>query len=196
MRRITASLAALPILILLLAGPAAAAPPVKDSGTQDFVFAFSSSCGPSTCTDTLLDVFAVGDETIVVCVNEITYNTRTGRITSEDSACSAELPADTLVVEDDLSSASVPPTDVTFFNCNQQGCVEGDTITVSLELTGFGPITTDRQRSTFNDGTCTFTFSSSGEQRQATGTITLDGEVLEAQGSIGSGKFSFTQHCK
>jgi hypothetical protein len=182
--------------MLLLAGPVAAAPPVRDAGTQAFVFAFNFSCGPSTCTDTHVDVFTVADGVIVVCVSEFTFNLRTGRTVSEEGGCSNEISADALVITDDLSSASLSPTEVTFFNCNPQGCVEGDTVTVSAELTAFGPIFTDRQRSTFSDGTCTFTFTSSGDQRQATGTITIDGETLTAEGNIGMGKFTQTEHCR
>ena len=39
------------------------------------------------------------------------------------------------------------------------------------ELTAFGPTFTDKSRSTFSDGTCTFTVSSSGDQRQARGEV-------------------------
>lgn len=196
MRRTIATGVVLPILLILLAAPVAAAPPVRDSGTQQFFSAFSSSCGPSTCTDTFVEVFTASDETIVVCLFETTYNIRTGRLISEDGACSEEVSADALVISGDLSSASLSPTDVTFFNCNQRGCTEGETITVSAELTGFGPTFTDKSRSTFSDGTCTVSFSSSGEQRQASGTISLGNETLAADGHIGSGKFSFVERCR
>ncbi len=196
MRRFVVSAAALSILVLLFAAPAAAAPPVKDSGTQEFLFAVSSDCGPATCTDTFVDVFTVSDETLVVCLFESTFNIHTGRNISEDGACSDEVSSDALVIGADLSSASLSPTEVTFFDCNQQGCVEGDTVTVAAELTASGPIVTDKQRSTSSDGTCTFTFSSSGEQRQASGTVTIDGDTLTVDGSIGMGKFSFMERCR
>lgn len=196
MRRFVVSIAALPILVLLFAVPAAAAPPVKDSGTQTSFSAFSIDCGPTICTDATVDAFTVSDGTIVVCLFESRTNIHTGRIISQDGACSEEISSDALDIDEDLSSASLAPTDVTFINCNQQGCTEGDTVTVSAELTAFGPTFTDKQRSTFSDGICTFTFSSSGEQRQATGTISLDGETLAADGFIGIGKFSFTERCR
>ncbi len=196
MRRILSLIVAVPLLVLLLAAPAAAAPPVKASGTQDFFSAFSSSCGPSTCTDTMVDVFTVADGLIVVCTSEFTFNTRTGKLISEESGCSDEVSSDALDVSDDLSSATLSPTAVTSFQCNQRGCVEGDTVLVSAELTGFGGVFTDTQRSTFSDGTCTFRFSSSGEQRQASGTLTIDGETSAADGSIGTGKFSYSERCR
>jgi hypothetical protein len=74
MPRTGVSLVFLTVLVLLLAGPVAAAPPSRTSGTQEFLSAFSSSCGPSTCSDTSVDVFTVGDGVIVVCVSEFTFN--------------------------------------------------------------------------------------------------------------------------
>lgn len=196
MRRTTASLLILPILLLLLAGPVAAAPPTKTSGASEFMFAFSSSCGPSTCTDTLLDVFTIAEDVIVVCVSEFTYNIRSGRQVSDDSACSEPISADALQVSDDLSSGSLAPTAVTYVSCNQRGCVEHGTVTVSAELNGFGTVFTDTQRFTFDDGICTYRFSSSGEQRQATGTISVDGETLSAEGNIGMGTFTEMVRCR
>ena len=196
MRRLVASAAALPILVLLLAAPAAAAPPVKDTVKQDFVFVVSTSCGPATCTDTFVDLFTVTDETMVVCLFQSTFNIHNGRLVSENGACSDEVSTDTLVIGQDLSSASLSPTDVTLLECDEQGCVEGDTVTISAELTAFGPTFTDKQRSTSSDGTCTFTFSSSGEQRPATGTLTIDGETVAADGNIGEGTFTFREHCR
>ena len=195
MRRTGLSLVFLPVLLLLLTGPVAAAPPSRTSGTQEFLFAFSSSCGPATCTDTFADVFTVGEGVIVVCVSEFTFNLHSGRLISQESGCSTEISSDALVISDDLSLASLSATAVTFFDCNQQGCVEGDTVTVSAELTGFGPVFTDTQRFTFDDGTCTYRFSSTGEQRQATGTLTIDGETLSADGGIGMGKFTEMVRC-
>lgn len=196
MRRIVGSILLLAALVLLLAAPVAAAPPVKDSSDQVFLSAFSSECGPSTCTDTNVDVFTVADGFIVVCMQEVTYNLRTGRLISQQQGCSDETPSDALVVSDDLSSATLAPTAVTFFTCNQRGCVEGETVIVSAELTADGPTFTSTDRGTFSDGTCTVRFTSSNEQRQATGTLTIDDETMSANGSIGTGQFTFMERCR
>ena len=194
MRRIVGSVVLLPILALLLAGPVAAVPPFHDSGTEQSISAFTSSCGPATCTDTFVDAFTPADDLVVVCVSQFTFNVHNGRLTSEQNGCS-EASSDALVI-DDLSSASLAPTAVTLFSCNQQRCNEGDTLTVSAELTGFGSSFKDSQRFTFNDGTCTFKQSFSGDTRQATGSITIDGDTSDADGSIRTGKFSFSEHCR
>lgn len=194
MRRIVGSVVLLPILLLLLAAPAAAAPPMRESGTQEFMSAFSSSCGPSTCTDTLVDAFTVAEGVVVVCVSEFTFNVRTGRLISEESGCT-ETSSEALVVGDDLS-ASLAPTSVTFFDCNQRGCVEGDTVTVSAELTAFGPVFTFTDRGTFSDGTCTFRFRSSGEQSEASGTLTIDGDTRDANGFVGISELTVSSQCR
>jgi len=69
-------------------------------------------------------------------------------------------------------------------------------VTVSAELTGSGPLYSDTQRYTFTDGTCTFRYSSSGDQREATGTLTIDGDEMSAYGNIGTGKFSYWERCR
>lgn len=194
MRRIFVSLVVLPIILVLFAAPAAAAPPLRESGTQEFLSAFSTTCSGMTCTDTFVDAFTVEEGLVVVCVSQFTYNVRNGRIVSEESGCSEPSP-DGLVVTDDLS-ASLAETSVTFFECDQRGCTEGDTVTVSAELTSFGPVFTFTDRGTFSDGTCTFRFRSSGEQSEATGTLTIDGETLDANGFVGTSEFTVSTRCK
>jgi hypothetical protein len=194
MRRIVGFLVLLTTLAMLVVGPVAAAPPIHDSGTQESMTAFNSTCGPSMCTDTFVDAFTPSEGVDVVCVSRFTFNIHNGRQMSQESGCTETTGA--LVIGDDLSFALIAATEVVLFDCDQQGCVEGDTVTASAELTSFGPTFADRQRSTFNDGTCTFKFSFSGDSRQATGTLTLDDETLAADGSISSGKFSFSEHCR
>jgi hypothetical protein len=196
MRRIVGPLLLVPMLLLLLAAPVSAAPPLKDSTSGEFLSAFSFSCGPSTCTDTFVDVFPVADGVIVVCVGEFTFNIRSGRLISGESGCSDPVSSSALAVSQDLSSASLSPTAVTFFECGPRGCVAGDTVTVSAQLTGVGPVFTQTDRSTFSDGTCTFRFSSSTESRSATGTMTISGETTSVDGNIGTGRFTFMERCR
>jgi hypothetical protein len=194
MRRVVGFTILLPILLLVLAAPVAAAPPLKESGTQEQMSAFSTACSGSTCTDTFVDAFTVEEGLVVVCVGQVTYNVRNGRVISEESGCS-EPSADGLVVTDDLN-ASLAETSVTFIECNQQGCTEGDTVTVSAELTSFGPVFTFTDRGTFSDGTCTFRFRSSGEQSEAAGTLTIDGETLDANGFVVVSEFTVSSRCR
>jgi hypothetical protein len=96
-----------------------------------------------------------------------------------------------LTVAGDLSSATLSPTDVEI--CDGRRC---ETVTVSADLEGTGETVTYRSRGSSKDGTCTFTYSDSGQSRFATGTITLDGETMDAEGDIRSYKSTFSERCR
>ena len=194
MRRVVVSLVLLPILLLLLVAPAAAAPPLKESGTQNFLSSFASSCSQVSCTDTFLDVFNIDAEIVLVCVGSVTYNVRNGRITSQESGCSEASP-DALTVTEDIT-ATLSETPVTFVDCNQRGCVEGDTVIVSASDTAIGPIFIESNRGTFTDGTCTFRYRSETRSSEVAGTMTIDGAVFEQSGSAGTSEFAVTSRCR
>lgn len=69
------------------------------------------------------------------------------------------------------SSASLAPTQ--FEVCSTHQC---STITASAELEGTGQTSSFRSRFTERDGTCTFTFTESGERQSAVGTIPSTGQ--------------------
>jgi hypothetical protein len=168
--------------------------PVRDSFQGIGFDAFSSECGGSTCTDTFVfaeeGTTASGETFTTVCVEQDTFNVRNGRLTSQTFGCTDT--AD-LTVARDLSSASLGPTDVEV--CNEQGR-QCETVTVSVDLQATGARGTFRARSTFTDGNCTVTFNDRGEDRSAAGTITLDGETMEAQGGIRAFQSSFSERCR
>ena len=123
-----------------------------------------------------------------VCVDRYTYNARTGRLTKEEHGCTDTT---NLTVAQDLSSATLTPTQVEV--CDGRNC---DTVTVSAELQAVGDTATFRGRSSFKDGTCTFTFSDSGQSRHAAGTLTIDGETTNVDGGIREYKSTFSQRCR
>jgi hypothetical protein len=188
------------LFALLALAPAVAADttasqrPVRESFEATGFDAFSSECEGRTCTDTFVfaeEVTTSSGETFeYVCVEQVTYSTRTGRVTSQAFGC-----ADTtnLTVASDLSSATLSPTDVEVCGSQGRSC---ETVTVSAELEATGGRGSFRARGSFQEGNCTFTFVDSGEQRSAGGTITLDGDTMEAQGSIRTFQSTFTQRCR
>ena len=92
-------------------------------------------------------------------------------------------------VAEDLSSASLAPTGIEV--CSRRHC---DTITMSAELLGTGRFGDASAAGTpERDGTCTFTYSDSGERQFATGSITCDGATVDADGSIFSSKTTFIE---
>jgi hypothetical protein len=111
------------------------------------------------------------------CADQFTYDIRNGR--GNGAGGCTETPDFT--VADDLSSASLAPTP--FDVCQRNNCT---TITVSAELVATGGSASFRSRYTERDGTCTFTYTDSGQSRQASGTITFDGVTVDADGSIRS----------
>ena len=193
MRRVVVSVGLLPILLFMLAAPAAAAPPLRESGTQKQFFSVSSTCSQNSCTDTFLDAFSIDANTLLVCVSSFTYNIRTGRPISQESGCS-ETSNDALVIGNDLS-ATLAETAVTFVDCNRRGCVEGDTVIVSASDTAFGPVFSETGRGTFTDGTCTFRFRFTSTSSEVAGTMTIDGVVYEQSGFAGISEFTVSSRC-
>ena len=190
-----------PVVVVMLAllafAPAVSAdttpePPLPRETYESVGFdAWNSDCDARTCTDT--NVYASeqttssGETSSYVCVEQWTYNLRTGR-GSFSGGCTES--AD-LTVAGDLSSATLAPTDVEV--CDGRQC---ETITVSAELQGTGETATHRSRFTERDGTCTFTYADSGARQSATGTLTLDGSTTPVDGSIYSSRTTVTSKCR
>jgi len=191
----------MPILVVMFAmlafAPAVAGADVSARATPRESFestgfdAFSSVCGAQTCTDTFVfsehQTTSSGETFTYACADQFTYNIRTGR-GSGSGGCAENVD---LTVADDLSSASLGSTGIEV--CGRRHC---DTIIVSAELQASGDSTTFRSRYTETDGTCTFTYSDSGERQFATGSITFDGATVDADGSIFSSRTTFSSRCR
>ncbi len=195
MRRLLFPAIVVPLLLLAIAAPAAAAPPFKESGTQQSFYSVSTSCSGSTCTDTVLDAFMIDPDTLLVCVSSYTYSTRTGRFQSESSGCDETSP-DALTITGDFD-VTLAETTITLVECNRRGCRETDTITVSAHDSAVSPIYTYSDRGTFSDGTCTFRYSSRGSGAEVAGTMTVDGVVYEQQyGSANVSTYKVMSRCQ
>jgi hypothetical protein len=185
---VLALLAFAPTVVADTTGPA---PSPRESYTSVGFDASTSACGAQTCTDTFVSgehtTTDSGDVFTFVCVDQFTYNVRTGR-GSGQSGCNET--AD-LTVARDLSRATLAPTDIEA--CGRQQC---DTLTVSAELVAVGDSASFRGRFTEKDGTCTFTYSESGERQAAEGSITFNAETLSAEGAIRSSKTTFASRCR
>ena len=179
------------LLTLLAFAPAVLAASPRESFDSVGFDAFGSVCGQQTCTDTNLfadsQTTASGETFTFSCADQFTYNIRNGRGNGA-GGCIESL---TFTVADDLSSASLPPTE--YESCGRNACT---TITVSAELSATGDANSFKSRYTERDGTCTFTYSDSGHWRPASGTITFDGETVDVEGSIRSTHTSFSSKCR
>jgi hypothetical protein len=194
MRRLLISFTALPILVLALAAPAAAAPPLRESGTQASFFSFNTICSGATCTDTYVDAFNIDSETLVVCLSSYTYNVHTGRLVSQESGC-IETSPEALTISSDFT-VTLAETAITLFDCNRHACTEGDTLTVSAQDSAVGPVFTDSGRGTSSDGTCTYRYSFSSESAEVAGTMTIDGVTLEQSGFASISQFTVSSRCR
>ena len=192
-RRSFVPLIAVPVLLLTLAAPVAAAPPMRESGTQESFSSVATACSGSTCTNTAVDAFTLDSETLVVCLNSYTYNVRTGRLVSQESGCTETSP-DALTVTGDFT-VTLADTTVTLATCNQRGCTEGDTVTVSARDSAVGPVFSETGRGTFTDGTCTSRYRFSSESAQIAGTMTIDGVTLQQSGSASISQFTVSSTC-
>jgi len=202
MRRVIAGLVTSAVLLLTLAAPALGAPPIREDGTVSNASAFNNACetsggGGQTCTDTFVDSFQVAPDLWVVCVGRFNYAiTPNGRFRpiGNESGC-AELATNPLTIAADFLSASLSPTQVTLFSCNRQGCTESDAVMVSAAWTSTGQVIEFSNRDTFSDGTCTYRFTSTGMQSQATADITIDGTTIGGNGFYSMEEFRFTIRC-
>jgi hypothetical protein len=193
MRRVVTAFIVLPILVLALAAPAAAAPPLKESGTQLGFYSVNTDCSGATCTDTVLDAYTVDPGILLVCLTSIKYNIHTGRGTGEGSCAETNPSALTITPE---FTVTLDETAITLFDCNRHTCTEGDTVVVSAQDSAIGPIFSETSRGTFTDGTCTYRYSSSSESAGIAGTMTIDGVTLEQQyGSASISEFTVSSRC-
>ena len=193
MRRLLVPLFVVPALLLALAVPAAAAPPLKESGTSKSFTSISSTCSGASCTDVILDAFSLDNETILVCLNYLTYSTRTGQIRSQESGCT-ETSSDALTVTSDVT-VSLDPTSITLAECGRRGCTETRTVTVSATDSAVGPVFSDVGRGTFSDGTCTFRYRFESRSAPIAGTMTIDGVTLEQSGGASLSEFTVSSRC-
>jgi hypothetical protein len=189
-------------LVLTLATPALAAPPIREDGSVTSGSAFAGSCettggGGVVCSDQYVETFQIGPESWAVCVGRFTYAVSASgrfRSISEESGC-ADLSASALTLAPDFLSASIAPSVVSLLSCNRRDCTEAGAVTVSAELVSSGQITESTNRGTFNDGVCAHRFTSSSLSTNGPAEITVDGSTVSGEGSYGSEEFRFTARC-
>lgn len=192
-RRFIVPFVAVPVLLLAMAAPTLAAPPLKESGTQQSLNSYAFECSGATCTATSLYAYVLDAETLEVCLDITTFNWRTNRFVSGEFGCTWTDPsALDITAEFDVSLAE---TSITLSDCNRRGCTESRTVTVSAQDGAVGPVFSESSRGTFSDGTCTYRFSSSSESAEVAGTMWIDGVAVDQSGSASISQYSVTSRC-
>jgi hypothetical protein len=199
MRRLIVILGTLAI-VLAMAAPAAAAPPVKESGSYQYASASTSTCdqqgaGQTTCTESYLDAF-MGPDYADVCIWVVTYALSPrgqGRLISEVSGCA---PANGFSVAADLTSASLGSTSIPVYSCGSRSCSDAGTVDASASWLAVGPVNTYTGRSTSTEGSCTYRQTFSGTSAEATASVTIDGTSTDAYGWMSREEYTVTVRCR
>jgi hypothetical protein len=192
-RKILVPFVAVPVLLLAMAVPTLAAPPLKESGTQLSFSSYAYDCSGATCTETGLNAYVVDSETLEVCLDITTFNWRNNRFVSGESGCTSTDPSALDITA--AFSVTLDDTSITLFDCNRRGCTEGRTVTVSAQDSAVGPVFSESSRGTFSDGTCTYRYSSSSQSAEVAGTMWIDGAAVDQSGYASISEFSVMSRC-
>lgn len=210
-------------LIALSAGPVAAdtTPPTDGFYTQNGSAAdlYSSDCiangdDTTTCVDQQLSIFigkmsdslsgVTHSSQLCIAVSRSTFSDLTGEYVGAPvwfQGCRVDLPSGTIRIDSKLTSATLAATHVTVQDqlCEKFGCEPGSSrdIVVAATWTGFGPLSTNRYRGLYDDGTCRSNESYKGTGRSADVAGSIDGAPVAGDrfGFIQSGKSTFRSSC-
>lgn len=172
-RRLLVSFVAIPVLLLTLAAPTVAAPPLKESGIQRSFNSYAFECSGATCTDTSLYAHTLDAETLEVCLDITAFNWRNNRFVSGEFGCTWTDPSALDITAD--FTVTLADTIIGLSDCDRRGCTESRTVTVSAQDSAVGSVFSASSRGTFSDGTCTYRYSSSRESAEIAGTMWIDG---------------------
>ena len=196
MRLFGSAFLAVSVVLLVGAAPVGAATGGGGPGTS--FFSSSESCstsgGGQLCTDTNLSVFPNGDGTESACVDISSYSISSAgrfRFISDENGCAL---AGTLTVGSDLS-VTLAPTDVGLFTCNRRSCTLSRTVTVSANDSPTSPIATTTTRTTTTVGGCTYRTTTTEQDAEVAGMLTIDGSALDETGFVSVVSQTSTVHC-
>jgi hypothetical protein len=188
LRRLLIPFVAVPVLIAMLAAPALAAPPMRESGVYESFDSSAETCttGPqATCSYTSLSAVSYDPDTIEVCLYTATYPIGHGAPGFTEGYGCTFVDDSVLTVTDDFGFV-LAPTDIDFFErtCQARTCTETfAVVTVSADDAAIGPISTSSGRGSFTEGSCTYRYSYTQQYAQLAGTMTIDGVTIEQWGS-------------
>ena len=194
-RKAVSAVAAAAIAFAMLGGSALAAPPiVRDHIASSTAGAANVICSGSECTST--SVFVVvnsPDGPSQACLDITHYQTGpTGFIPlGYETGCTTLAPGGLTIDSKGLANAALAPIDITLqaFTCGLMTCTPTGTTRiaqVSATYSGVGEINTFRSNGKSTFGGCTMYFGGKGSSREATATLTIDGQSLDAAGSLGT----------
>lgn len=200
--RAVTAIAATAMALAMLGTSALAAPPVvRDHIVSRSAGAFNNVCIGSLCTSTSVFVFVNSpDGPSQACLDITRYET-TGPmgfvLLGYETGCAPLAEGAFSIDTKGLSGAALAPIDITLqaFACDATGCNPTGTprtAHVSATYTGVGDVNTFRSNGKSTFGGCTMYFGGKGSSRDATATLTIDSQSLDALGFL----FTSTQRIK
>ena len=198
-RRSVSAIAATAVVFAMLGGVAlAAAPVVRDHTASSGAGATNTDCAGTVCTAT--SVFVLVDASAgpsQACLDITRYDSVAFMLLGYENGCAPLAESGFSMDTKGLASAALSPVDITLqaFTCDSSGCLPtGATriAQVSATFTGVADINTFRSNSKSTFGGCTMYFVGKGSSRNATASLTVGSQSLDALGSL----FTSTQKIK
>lgn len=193
-RRTVSAVAAGALAFAMLGGSALAAPPVvRDRIASSSAGAAYVVCDGSVCTATSVFAFVNSpDGPSEECLDVTRYATTgpTGFVLlGYERGCTPLAEGGLSIDTRGLASAALAPVDITMqaFTCDPTACTPTGApriAHVGATYTGVGDISTFRSNGKSTFGGCTMYFGGRGSSRDATATLTIDGQSLAALGSL------------
>lgn len=184
MRRIWNISVAFVALLLLMAQPVAAGPPIHQPGEYIQFDGWGTVIDGRTEVAVSVSIHNSRD-VLQLHVTRVTYEWRGGdaRLVSEEYGTAYDLDPALLTI-DDLSTVTLPPTAVEFFDCDEDGCSSTGVDDVSVVLTGVGPIATTIDRGVDRIEGCTYRHVNTYESRAALANLVFGDRSFAGEGAL------------
>ena len=180
------------IAFAMLGGSALAAPPVvRDHITSTGAGASHTVCDGNICTSTSIFVIVNDpDGPSQACLDISRYEKTEIGFTplGYETGCAPLAEGAFSIDARGLASAALSPVDILVeaFTCDGRGCGPAGTRTVEVSASyiGVGDLITFRSNGKSSFGGCSMYFVGKGSEREATATLTIDGQSLAATGYL------------
>jgi hypothetical protein len=199
MRRAVTAVAATSLAFAMLGTTALAAPPVaRDHIVSSGAFAGSNVCVGTICAATSVYVVVnTPDGPSQACLDITRYDSTLFVPLGYETGCAPLAEGAFSIDTKDLAAATLTPIDITLqaFACDATGCLPtGATRVAHVAATyaGTGVVNTFRANSKSTFGGCAMYFVGKGSSREATATLAIGTQSLDALGSL----FTSTQKTK
>ena len=183
----------------MLGGTALAAPPVvRDHIASSGAFAGNNVCAGTICTATSVYVVVnIPDGPTQACLDISRYDSALFVPLGYETGCAPLAEGAFSIDAKGLAGATLAPIDITLdaFTCGATGCLPTGTTRVapvSATYTGTGLVNTFRANSKSTFGDCAMYFVGKGTSREASATLSIGAQSLDALGSL----FTSTQKTK